>query len=248
MVLLVIIRHTSAMETIDPGKIFSLNPNYWTIREKKIGRSDNRIVVVHNFFENPLAVKEYAESLSYVNTIEGEVSGTPGFIHRIGNGITSLQEPIVQLVMHSFNASNDFRIGWDKNKYTFQSYDSLKSVRIMSLHPHVDNMKYAAVLSLNKDDEYMGDDNGTAFWRHNNTQEEYISSDLNYRAKRMVNRPPVYVKLDPSAHNFDEWTRYHIEQHHFNSLILYEGNMWHSPYFTATKWTTNRLTFNAFLD
>ena len=87
MVLLIIIRHTTVMETIDPGKIFSMNPNYWNIKEKKIGRSENRIVVVHNFFENPIAVRDYAQSLSYVNTIEGEVSGTPGFIHRIGNGI-----------------------------------------------------------------------------------------------------------------------------------------------------------------
>ena len=38
-----------------------------------------------------------------------------------------------------------------------------------------------------------------------------------------------------------------VEKHEFNTLLVYEGRMWHSPYFRQEGWDVDRLTFNAFL-
>ena len=105
---------------------------------------------------------------------------------------------------------------------------------------------------VRKDDEYCGEDNGTALWRKNNTSEEYMSRDYNYRANYFRDTDPIdkikYVKCDPSIAIIDGWSRYHVIPHSYNTMIFYEGTLWHSPYYTASKWKSNRLTFNCFLD
>ena len=61
--------------------------------------------------------------------------------------------------------------------FTFQSYEVQSKCRMCSLTPHTDDTHYAAVLSLNYDEEMDDTDNGTAFWRHAEYDEEFVSSD-----------------------------------------------------------------------
>jgi hypothetical protein len=238
---------TLDMRIVDPAEIFATNHFNWRITNYEIGNSQNRIVVVKNFFKNPDLLREYAESVDYVNTIDGQVSGIPGYIHRIGNGIKAVMRPIISLAANEFETSEDSVLE-NSHKFTFQIYPMDKKCRKVSLHPHIDNVRYAGVCSLNKNNEYDGTDNGTALWRNDKTLEEYTSKDLNYRAKRIIQKETEYIKLDPSTTDNLGWTMYHIIQHSYNTFVMYEGNMWHSPYFDLSKWKTNRLTFNCFLD
>ena len=100
---------------------------------------------------------------------------------------------------------------------------------------------------MNYDEELEESQSGTAFFRNTEFQEEYVSSDKNYRTARLVNKVNAYVNFDPSQFRSKEWERYHVEPHEFNTLLIYEGKLWHSPYFRQAGWDTNRLTFNAFL-
>lgn len=235
------------MKIIDPEEIFGVNHFNWRIMHYEIGNSQNRIVVIKNFFKNPDALKEYAESVDYVNTINGEVSGIPGYIHRIGNGIKTVLRPIMKLATDQFDASEDFVLS-NPHKFTFQVYPINEKIRRASLHPHTDHVRYAGVCSLNKPEDYSGNDNGTALWRNDKTLEEHTIRDFNYRAKRYYKNNKEYVTFDPSVIDIPGWSIYHVIQHSYNTLVMYEGNMWHSPYFDLSKWKTNRLTFNCFLD
>jgi hypothetical protein len=235
------------MRIIDPKEIFATNHFNWRIMHYEIGNSQNRIVTIRNFFKNPDLLREYAESVDYVDTINGQVSGIPGYIHRIGNGISTVMRPIMSIATNEFEASEDFVLE-NPHKFTFQIYPIDKECRKASLHPHTDNVRYAGVCSLNKDDEYGGSDNGTALWRNDTTLEEHTLKDFNYRAKRVAKREVEYVKLDPSTVDIPGWSIYHVIPHSYNTFVMYEGNMWHSPYFDLSKWKTNRLTFNCFLD
>ena len=97
------------------------------------------------------------------------------------------------------------------------------------------------------DEELADSKSGTAFWRSKEFKDEYVSSDRNYRTARLHNKVNAYVNFDPSQYKAKDWERYHVEQHEYNTLLVYEGKMWHSPYFDQSGWSTNRLTFNAFL-
>lgn len=235
------------MNIIDPDEIFATNHFNWRIMHYEIGNSQNRILVIRNFFKNPDKLREYAESVDYVNTIEGQVSAIPGYVHRIGNGVRTLLRPMIGLAQHQFEASDQFAVE-DPHKFTFQIYPIDEECRLTSLQPHVDNVRYAGVCSLNREDEYDGNDNGTALWRNDKTLEEYLTKDLNYRNRRLIRDTQQYVKLDPSKVEYSDWSIYHVITHSYNTLVMYEGNMWHSPYFDLSKWKTNRLTFNCFLD
>ena len=102
-------------------------------------------------------------------------------------------------------------------------------------------------MDLNFNEEMSDAQSGTAFWRSKEFQEEFVSSDKNYRGSRILNKINAYVNFDPSQYKSKDWERYHVEPHEFNTLLLYEGRLWHSPYFRQEGWGTNRLTFNAFL-
>ena len=235
------------MNIIDPDEIFATNHFNWRIMHYEIGNSQNRILLIRNFFKNPDKLREYAESVDYVNTIDGQVSAIPGYIHRIGNGVRTLIRPMVGLAQHQFEASDQFDVE-GPHKFTFQVYPIDKEIRLASLHPHTDNVRYAGVCSLNKPEEYDGTDNGTALWRNDKTLEEHTLRDFNYRAKRVGLNTKDYIKLDPSKVDIPDWSIYHVIPHSYNTLVMYEGNMWHSPYFDRSKWKTNRITFNCFLD
>ena len=72
--------------------------------------------------------------------------------------------------------------------FTFQMYEVQEKCRMCSLTPHTDDTHYAAVLSLNHDEEMEDTDNGTAFWRHVEYDEEFVSSDKNYRIERLLTK------------------------------------------------------------
>lgn len=235
------------MKVIDKDMFHILHPINWNVEEKHIGKAKNKIVIIKNFFRNPEKLKIYVKSVDYVSTINGEYSNLPGYIHYLGIYRKLLYEPFNYIIKNYFESSNDcFKIP-EESRFNFQSYDLNEQCRLQSLYPHTDNTRYAAVLSFNNDEDYDGDDNGTAFYRSLETGEEYICMDKNYRSTRLLNTNQTKVNFDPSKAKFKEWEKYHIEPHEFNKLIVYEGNLWHSPYFTQENWYSNRLTFNAFL-
>ena len=93
------------MRMIDPNEIFALDQFNWRVMNYEIGDSNNRILVIRNFFKNPDKLREYEESVDYVDTINGQVSGIPGYLRRVGNGIKTILRPIIGIVIGEFEAS-----------------------------------------------------------------------------------------------------------------------------------------------
>jgi hypothetical protein len=236
------------MKVIDP-KLFDVNhPSHWEVVEKHIGKSKNKIVIIKNWFVNPYELKLFAKSVDYVDTLQGQVTNLPGYLHLIYNYRKSLYGPVRYACNQYFNASEDLMRYPEETRFSFQMYDTNEKVRFMSLYPHSDYTRYASVMSFNEPDDYDSEvTNGTAFWRYRDTGEEYVTSERNYRTERIANKVNSLTTFDPSQVRLKEWERYHVEPHEFNSIIFYEGALWHSPYFDGSGWRTNRLTFNAFI-
>ena len=236
------------MKVINP-QLFDVNhPSHWEVEEKHIGKLKNRLVIVKNWFVNPQELKLFAQSVDYVDTLEGQVTNLPGYLHLIGNYKKALYSPVQYVCKQFFNASQDLMRHPEETRFSFQVYDVSQKVRFMSLYPHSDYTRYASVLSFNEDDDYTNETpNGTAFWRYKETGEEYVTSERNYRTERISNKVNSKTPFNPANVKLKEWERYHIEPHSFNSILFYEGALWHSPYFAMEGWNTNRLTFNAFI-
>lgn len=231
------------------SELFNVNhPSHWEVEEKHIGNLKNKIVIVKNWFTNPEELMFFAKSVDYVDTIQGQVTNLPGYLHLIGNYKKSLYSPILYVCKQFFNSSDETMRNPEETRFSFQIYDTSQKVRFMSLFPHSDYTRYASVLSFNKEDDYDSETpNGTAFWRYKETGEEYVCAERNYRTERIANKACSMTTFDPSQVKLKEWERYHVEPHQFNTILFYEGSLWHSPYFAKDGWKTNRLTFNAFI-
>ena len=235
------------MKVVNPELFTIGHPSTWEVEQKHVGQQKNRIVIVRNFFKYPDDVKAYAESVDYVSTLQGEYTNLPGYIHYMSTHKRPLYEPMKYICTQFFEGSREIMKTPDESRFGFQIYDVQEKCRYQSLYPHTDEVRYAAVLSFNTEDDYDGDDNGTAFFRSEETGEESTLYDKNYRAKRLLNTVQAKVQFDPSKVKHKEWTKYHVEPHEYNKLIVYEGNLWHSLNFTQTKWNANRMTFNGFI-
>ena len=235
------------MKIINPTILNSLHPKDWEVEQLHIGKAKNRVIKIKNFFVNPEQGRAYAMAADYVSTVDGEFSNLPGYVSRLGHVANQLLPQFRFILSNYFEASKKVMKDPEFSHFTFQSYEVEKKCRMCSLTPHTDDTHYAAVLALNYDEEMDGTDNGTAFWRHAEYDEEFVSSDKNYRIERIVNKVNAYVNFDPSKYKTKHWERYHVEKHEFNTLLVYEGRMWHSPYFRQEGWDVDRLTFNAFL-
>ena len=235
------------MKVINSELFAIAHPSAWEVEQKHIGNHKNRIVIVSNFFKYPDEIKAYAQSIDYTATYQGEVTNLPGYIHYMSIHKRSIYEPMKFICSKYFEGSNEIMRFPDETRFGFQIYDMKEKCRYQSLFPHTDEVRYAGVLSLNTEDDYDGDDNGTSFFRSEETGEETTLYDKNYRAKRLLNPVQAMVNFDPSQVKHKEWTRYHIEPHEFNKLIMYEGNLCHSIHFQQKKWNASRMTFNAFI-
>ena len=235
------------MKVINPEMLAVSHPRDWEVEQLHIGQSKNRLIKIRNFFKNPDQVRAYALSCDYVSTLNVQYSNLPGLVHRIVHPSKQFHEPFKFLVSTYFDASKRVMNTPAYSDFTFQMYEVQEKCRMCSLSPHTDDTHYAAVLSLNTDEELEDTDSATAFFRNKEYNEEFVTSDRNYRSGRATNTMNAMVNFDPSKFKSKTWERYHVEKHEYNTLLVYEGKIWHSPYYIQEGWEVNRLTFNAFL-
>ena len=225
---------------------FDIDPSLWGVDIFHIGQSQNRIIKVKNFFSNPNKVRDIALQAELQSTIMGEKSSTPGYISRIGGVDIKFFTPFKDLLHEKMGATRLILHNPKNCIFTIQKYKPGELCRTTSMYPHIDWMHYACVLSLNTDEELKGTESGTAFCRHVETEMEHSCSDTNYRHDRVRNQDQTMVPLDPKNFIREGWNTYSVVPHEYNTLVLYEGNVWHTPYFN-TNWKCDRLTFNGFL-
>ena len=228
------------------AKDFGIDPSLWEVDVLHVGLSKNRLLKVRNFFSNPDEVRDFGLHAELKSTIMGEVSAIPGYTKRIGGVDMRFFTQFRDLILQRMSAPMSILHNPKLSIFTIQSYKPGTECRVMSMYPHVDWIHYACVLSLNTPEELEGTDSGTGFCRHIETSMEHTCSDINYRHLRARNMDESMTTLDPI--NFDRkgWELYHVEPHEYNTLLIYEGNVWHITYFN-TNWKCDRLTFNGFL-
>ena len=115
------------------------------------------------------------------------------------------------------------------HSYTYQTYTD-----VTGLKPHVDASNYAGLVCLNYDEEIGESISGTGFFRVRESNQEYVPSGT-YRSGRYVNFSP------------NQFERYHVEHHKFNTLIFYKGYLLHKLIISYWKSKVQRTTFNCFI-
>ena len=208
--------------------IFSINPDI-TPKVKTIGNTNTRIVVVKDFWEHPEEIAEYAKTCDFFNEREhiglGNRSKETTWLTSHLSCTTYHFTDFFLFLRSKFLMDRSMNNNCNEPTYTFQVYDSVKA-KI----PHVDGTPYAAVCPLTGCED---DKSGTAFYRLSSSGEEYVTAG-NYREANIF--------TSKRAEHFEE---YHVQYHEYNTLIFYEGNLFHNA---VADWKSDdkRLTFNAF--
>jgi hypothetical protein len=212
--------------------IFAIN-QHARPRIQLIGNCKNILVVVDNFFENPELVREHALSTTYFDEqtlckLGAHDETTKWYTHHLESNTDHFTDYFLKLKYHFFK---DIRYHYDSmpHSYTYQTYTD-----VTGLKPHVDASNYAGLVCLNYDEEIGESISGTGFFRVRESNQEYVPSGT-YRSGRYVNFSP------------NQFERYHVEHHKFNTLIFYEGSLLHTAIRTNWKSKVQRTTFNCFI-
>ena len=73
------------MKIEDPQMLETHHPKDWEVEQLHIGSAKNRVIKIRNFFKNPEQVRAYALATDYVNTVSGQFSNLPGYVHKLGH-------------------------------------------------------------------------------------------------------------------------------------------------------------------
>jgi hypothetical protein len=173
-------------------------------------QSDNRLFVVDNFYEDPIAVREFALSQTY---FPGE--GAVGHRTRKQFLFTGIKEKFEKIMNISIPDHTESGFGWKDIGINgrFQYCEAGTS-----LVYHCDAQKWAAMIFLCPDAPPSA---GTSFFRHKETKiyhNSQIKSDIDLH--KVFNQhtfldPSPYEKIDNVANIF-------------NRLVIFDGGLIHS--------------------
>lgn len=205
---------------------FRINKKF-KLTEKYIGNANNKIIIIEDFLKNPELIRNYGLEMSYIDEKNekkyAQDTLTHWYTHRTSLFSDQYRDFFLWIINNHFgsidNYQNDFMS-------TFQYYD-----RIVNSKPHVDPMLYSSVLCLNLKDELENTSSSTRFYRYKLTGEESVK----YRTN-IFNSP------------LDNFEIYHLEEHQFNKLIIYEASLLHNGFADYSKWDSKikRFTLNFF--
>lgn len=205
-----------------------------TIKEKRIGNNNSKLIIAENFFNNPHFVREYALECSYIDEKVDYNLGTKGdethwYTHRIGMNEIHYRE-FFDWARKTLFEDNAIHYTVFPYQFSFHYFDKMGTNT-----PHVDNTRYAGLVSLNTNEELSGKSSGTGFYRYKKTKQETITSQ-------------TYNNWSISKEGPNAYEKYYMHYHKFNTLILYEGNLLHNGEANYDVWNEDvkRLTFNCF--
>lgn len=205
------------------------------LNEKYIGNHHNKIVVGNNFFSDPDFIRNYALNQIYIDEYNHRDLGyrnenTHWYTHKFPLDYKEYSEFLNWIKIEIYKDINP-HYGVFSNKSNFQYYD-----KIGENIPHVDPFRFAGVVSLNTESELKDTLSGTKFFRIKETGEENIEHN-SYKDKLITENCTI-----------DDFEEYHLQEHSFNTLIIYPSTLLHSPFANYLNWNSKikRLTFNIF--
>jgi hypothetical protein len=160
----------------------------------------SKVIVVDNFYDNPLEVRSRALSMKFVTkgTYPGKdtdgIALTPDITSKVANAVGKTLVP-------GWGTAN-FRISLDGDK--------------ASRHIHFDSMDWIATIYLTLDKDAKG---GTAIWINKETGLNVIHS----QDKDAMNRTVYTDGQDES-----KWQLDMVIPMRFNRMVLIRGEYWHS--------------------
>ena len=209
---------------------------------------DQKVVVVDDFYSNPELVRYMSLNnfASKLNNMEYPGFKTSFYINQKMNvrwytdvidDVYRKEEPINFAPYYDTIDRIDFNLVKSSEVYNW-NYD----IPNKACHPHIDmnekNIKYGAVVYLNTEDEYTAGVNGTAFYKHINTN----VIDCNWRIQKHY-RQSGYPVIDDVFYQSDtihcndwindgneHWEKVHLTQMKYNRLVLYPSTYFHQAY------------------
>ena len=228
----------------DSKELFRINDNP-KITTETFNDNSQKVIIVDDFYTNPDGVRHLG-----INSVSSKAFslGYPGFRCKLNitrdenydqkwiqNLINNNFEEKVNLYHHTldivaFNLSKSSKVyDWDFNMFS------------KACHPHIDSsseVKYAAVVFLNRENEFETGVNGTGFYKHISTgisdanfagekeKDEIFNWNRKFRGK---SSPTICTDWVNDGNEY--WEMTHLAQMKYNRLVIYPSTYFHQAYY-----------------
>jgi len=256
----------------DTREVLEINDNY-EIEEVEID-SQNKIIVIDNFYSNPDLIREIA----FNGTATRKASlGYPGyrFDVEIGNSnetyvYNKSRQDLLKKVWGINTKFEDDKLLFNIVK-NYNTWPNINGEYYPELQPHHDHGRYNSLVYLNKDNEWNGK-NGTGIYRHkqtglvafpedekerfnivnevNKTQDAYGLDILTFKEVLWLNeyRLPTGPKEWLTDSN-NVWELEYLIEMKYNRMAIYSGALFHSAYLNKTDFKDGiRVTQPGFME
>lgn len=217
-----------------PDEVFATNTDL-AVQVYEIGRTERPIVIVDDFYREPLRVRELV--LTAPAPIWKTQPGGRNFVdyYDCRQRWASIGGPWVPAVRAVVQAGFDQPAIHSIDEDFISNLFWLLGEQHGQPHPHNDNasanlLGFTAVITLNTDDEAAG---GTAFYRYRDLELEYcpLGADFASTLERVCQPPNVEDGRSYFNREFDTyWERMHMVPMRFNRLLIFPSNLWHGAW------------------
>jgi hypothetical protein len=211
---------------INEREVFEINDNL-ELTVVTVGPSKSKIVIVDNFYKNPMAVRDLALAIppTYNRRI---VSGLPGGridafyqLDHFADVYNKMIRDVYLPVQEQLSTSNHQITAIFKNA-TF-CCNVISSEELVPTNPHVDRRdkySFASGIFLNTPDECAG---GTSFYT--------------YKGKQEGPNPKSVPTTTYITDSDGDWELIYLAEMKFNRMVLYEQNILHTAYIKPDMFT-----------
>ena len=211
---------------INEEEVFEISKNY-SVDIKKIGRKQTTVVVVDDFYKNPMMVRQLALDIpaSFNQRIRGN---NPAWRINAFYVLDSMAWVFDQLCRQYYP---NIMSHWSPNmmsesfmRATFM-VNVMQSENLPPMSPHMDNpsgLNFASTIYLNTENESNG---GTSFYEFAGKESIQDNDSYNYYDKEKTTPITKYI-----TDSIGDWEMTGMVPMKFNRMVLYPQNMLHTAY------------------
>ena len=211
---------------INEEEVFEISKNY-SVDIKKLGRKQTTVVVVDDFYKNPMMVRQLALDIpaSFNQRIRGN---NPAWRINAFYVLDSMAWVFDQLCRQYYP---NIMSHWSPNmmsesfmRGTFM-VNVMQSENLPPMSPHMDNpsgLNFASTIYLNTENESNG---GTSFYEFAGKESIQDNDSYNYYDKEKTTPITKYI-----TDSIGDWEMTGMVPMKFNRMVLYPQNMLHTAY------------------
>lgn len=178
------------------------------------------LIIVDNFYTNPDEVRDFALTLPYREDV---------FAQHFWRSVAIINEDVIphleyytksKILMDEFWETPDDYTHYTEMNMSFYRVVNETGSEPRANHIHHDNADWSGILYLSPD---IGPEQGTQFWRHKSSGDEYAFGNTGYVREEW--------KFDERCNISEDFEKTDYVSYKYNRLTLFRGTKFHSACF-----------------